>query len=952
MSLHSSPHDRLHRHIADRLQDLDLVPERSADIEAELTAWLLDAAEAEGLALGELDDTALDAWLHRELADGSPLVDQLSRSDARHRRPASSRAVTPRPLPRGASFLTHVLHELRFSLRGLRRRPAFALIAMLTLGLGVGVVAAVFSTVDAVVFKPVDVADADRLMNLYGFTQGGMAEHEPLSRPDLRDIEATLPAVSDVESYAMAMMAVDDGQVRLVIAEQVSDGFFGLLGIRPALGRLIDGEDRGALHAVLSHQTWQQHYGADPGVIGKSLRAGGRTFTVVGVAPERFRGLFQGLAPELWIHLDTGKQIGLDPLQSSGPRAAGLDLYEDRGRRWLWSVARLADGADHQQLQRELSGLTDRLQQDFPDLYEKLRFTAVPTASVRLIPDFDRPLATVGFMALIVAGLVLLIACANLANMLLARAVGRGREFAMRRSLGAGRFDLVRQLSVENLWIALGGGLLGLAIAKLAVFHIQHADLPSPVPLDFGIEIDHRVFFVVLICTLAVCVGLAWVPVAAVARGRLAQALREGAAGSGYGPRRLRSSLVVVQVALSAVLLVGAGLMTRSLAASLSADPGFNPDGVVAATFAPQLQGLERERIREAYRLLDERLEAIPGVEAVSSIDHLPLRFEADIFTLNLEDNVSGAPPRQVEVDTALAEAGYFEVMKIPLLAGRGFAAQDADGAPAVVINQALASEVWPDEPVTLAVGRTLQLEQWDEPATVIGVTRNGAYRSLGETPRPFLYTNASQLFDPMRAVVIRHTGPAQPVFRAVRRLSREIDEDFAVLRLETLKEAYATSAFVSRFGSLLLGILGAVGLTLSAVGLYGILLLRVDERRRALGIRLALGDSRVGVIRRVVLDGLRLVIVGLGAGYLAAALAADAVGSLLYGVGPRDPVTFLAVSAVLLATGLVAGPARVAHPTGGDPASRLSPPAIQLDVVFRLASPHRASRKAQQCCN
>ena len=795
------------------------------------------------------------------------------------------------------------MHELRFSLRQLRRRPAFALIAILTLGLGVGVVAAVFSTVDAVIFKPVNLTDADRLMNIYSVTRGGMTEHEPMAWPDLRDIESMLPSVDAVESYVMAMVSIDDGQVRLAIAEQVTDGFFRTLGLQPRIGRLIDAADRGAPNAVLAHHIWQRDYGGDPEVLGETIRANGQVFTIVGVAPENFRGLFQGLGPELWIHLETGKNLGLDPLQGSGGRTEGLDLYEDRNRRWLWSVARLADGAEPEQLKAELEGLTANLKTAHPVIYEDRRFAAVPTASVRLLPDFDRPLAAVGVMALAVAGLVLLIACANLANMLLARAIGRVREFALRRSMGAGRLDLVRQLSIENLWIALGGGVLGLGIARLAVAEIQQADLPSPVPLDFGIIVDGRVFSVVLVSTMVICIGLGLVPIVAVARGRLAEALREGAAGSGHRPQRLRSALVVAQVALSAILLVGAGLMTRSLAASLSADPGFNAEGVVAATFAPNLQGLDDDRIREVYRQLHERLEALPGVQAVSAIDHLPLRFETEVYTLPW-------PPGQesdrdwVEMDMAIADVGYFELMNIPLLSGRGFEERDRSGPPKVVMNQELASRLWPGES---AIGRTVRFEMWDEPAMVVGVAKTGAYRSLGEAPRPFLYSYAEQYYDPMRVVLIRHAGSPEPVFRAVRRISREIDDRFDVLQLETLEEAYATSAFVARFGSLLLSILGSVGLLLSAVGLYGILALRVSERQRSLGIRLALGDTRFGVVRRVIRDGLRLVLVGLAIGYLAAAAVGNTLQSLLYGVGPRDPITFGLVSVVLLAAALIA---------------------------------------------
>ncbi len=895
---------RLRLRIRAAMAAMDQTPERLAEMEEELTVWLSDAAEAEGLEPAHMDDEQLDTWLKEQVPDWPALVARLAKSGARHQRPTSSRARSPRPLATGSSFFAVALHELRFSLRQLRRRPAFALIAILTLGLGVGVVAAVFSTVDAVIFKPVDLADGDQLMNVYVHSKTGMTQYEPMAWPDIRDIGTTLQGVEQIEAYAMAMVSIDDGQIRLAIAEQVTGGFFQMLGLQPKIGRLIDESDRGASTAVLAHHIWQRDFGSSTDVLGKTIRANGQVFTIVGVAPENFRGLFQGLGPELWLHLETGKNLGLDPLQGSGGRTAGVDLYEDRNRQWLWTVARMADGASQKQLQAELEGLLASLKADHPRQYEERRFTVVPTTSVRLVPDFDRPLFAVGYMALAVAGLVLLIACANLANMLLARAIGRAREFALRQSMGAGFSDLVRQLSIENLWIALGGGVLGLGIARLAVAEIQRADLPSPVPLDFGIVVDSRVFLVVLVSIVVISVGLGLVPILAVAKGRLAAALREGAAGSGHRPQRLRSFLVVSQVALSAILLIGAGLMTRSLAATLSADPGFNPDGVVAATFAPNLQGFERDRIQELYRQLDERLEAVPGVQAVSMIDHLPLRFEIDTYSIPLPSSTLESEQESIETDHAIADVGYFELMDIPLLDGRGFEERDRGELPKVVINEVLASRLWPGES---PVGRTVDPGIWDQPATIIGVAKTGAYRSLGEAPRPFLYSFADQYFDPMQAVLIKHAGSPEPIFRAVRQISRRLDPRFDVLQLETLEQAHATSAFVVRFGSLLLTILGTVGLALSAVGLYGILALRVRERRRSLGIRLALGDTRTGVIRRVIQDGLRLVAVGLIVGYIAAAVLGNALESLLYGIGPRDPITFAVVSVVLLVAAAVA---------------------------------------------
>ncbi|MCG8456424.1 MAG: ABC transporter permease, partial [Holophagales bacterium] len=382
---------------------------RHLDIEEELTDWLLDCLEAEGLDSSELDDATLDAWIAREVPDWRALVDQLARIGPSGKRSSPPAAVAPGALrtdPGRGGARAVVLHELKVGLRQLRRQPAFALASVLTLGLGVGVVAAVFTAVDAVAWKPIPVPAVDRLVNLYSHQPGGFAEHEPMAWPDMRDAAAAISSLEAVEGYAMSMAAIDDGRTRLGVAEMASDRFFEILGLRAAHGRLLGSADAGAPHAVLAHHLWQRDYGGDPGILGRTVRVNGTPFSLVGVAPPGFRGLFQGISPDVWIPLETGKRLGFGPMQSTGGPTPGTDLYDDRARRWLWSVARMSEGASLAALEAELEALEASLAADHPATHAERRFRAVPTSEVRLVPDLDGQLTTIGWLTLGVAGLV------------------------------------------------------------------------------------------------------------------------------------------------------------------------------------------------------------------------------------------------------------------------------------------------------------------------------------------------------------------------------------------------------------------------------------------------------------------------------------------------------------------------------------------------------------------
>ena len=799
-----------------------------------------------------------------------------------------------------------------YALRRLTKSPGFTVLAVLTLAVGIGLNSSVFSIVNAILFRPLPVEAPHELVNLYTEEQAGFVTHAPLAFPDYLDFTRQSRTIAQLAAYTSSGLVLEHGETSEgILGELVSGNLFELLGVSAAVGRTFtEAEDAAGdprFVTVLSHAAWQRRFGADPGVVGRQLRLNGQPFTIIGVADAGFSGMMRGFAPEVWIPIRTSSEIHAGSFSNAGQAQEGVDRLDDRGRRWHFVVGRLAAGASFEQAAAEIGTLGTRLRQEYPDTNEKRSFALLPTEQVRFFPGFDQAIFTGSMVVLGIVALVLLIACANLANLLLARAVARRKEMATRLALGASRGAVVRQLLVESLTLALAGGAAGLLLAAVSNFAIDRISLPLPVDLHLGLALDLRVVaFTLTLATLAaVAFGLA--PAFEASRADLASVLSDENRGSSAGrsKRRLRDALVVAQVALSLVLLICAGLAVRSMGNAHRIDPGFDPRGLVVAGMSPQSQGYTEAQARDFYRRLGERLSARSDVSSVGFAGHLPLTMNISMETAAAEGRDTVPPEEWPILDTASVGAGYLETMAIPIVRGRSFNAWDDENAtPVVVVNETAAARLWPGED---AVGRRLRLDGVDGYFEVVGVARDGKYRTLGEAPRPFFYRAVGQDWKGSQTVVVRTSGDRSRAMAAIRREIRELDADLAVGSLATIEDATASALVLPRAGAALFGLFGVIGLLLAMTGIYGVVSYLVSQRTHEIGIRMAMGARRYDILRLVVRQGLGLTAAGVVLGLAAAFAVTRVLSVMLYGISATDAVTFVAVPSALALVALVA---------------------------------------------
>ncbi len=799
-----------------------------------------------------------------------------------------------------------------YALRKLTKSPGFTFLAVLTLALGIGLNSAVFSVVNAILFRPLPVAAPEELVNVYTEEQAGFITHAPMAFPDYVDFAEGSRSLAGLAAYTSSGLVLEHGeQSEGILAELVSGNYFDLLGVPAAAGRTFaEAEDRPGdprFVAVLSHGAWQRRFGADEGAVGRELRLNGRPFTVIGVADESFSGMMRGIAPEVWIPIRTSSAIHAGSISNSGTPTEGLDRIDDRGRRWHFVVGRLAEGATVEQAAAEVATIGARLRQEYPDSNDKRSFAVLATDEVRFFPGFDRVISAGSFVVLGVVALVLLIACANLANMLLARAVARRKEMATRLALGASRGAVVRQLLAESLTLALAGGGVGLLLAVASNAAIDRVSLPLPVDLHLGLALDLRVvlFTLGLATVAAVAFGLA--PAFEATRTDLVSALTDETRGSsaGRGKRRLRDALVVGQVALSLVLLICAGLAVRSMGNAHRIDPGFDPQGLVVARVSPESQGYTEPQSQEFFRRLGERLSARPEVRSVGFTGHLPLTFNISMIGAAAEGRDTVPPEEWPIVDTASVGPDYLETMGIEVLRGRSFSEwDDAGSARVAVINETAAARLWPGDD---AVGRRLRIEDYDDYLEVVGVARDGKYRTLGEEPRPFLYQAVAQDWKSSQVAVVRIDGDRPQALAAIRGEIRGLDADLAVGQLATIEDATASALVLPRLGAALFGLFGVIGLVLAMTGIYGVVSYLVSQRTHEIGIRMAMGARRLDILRLVVGQGLGLTVAGVALGLAAAFAVTRVLSVMLYGISATDAVTFVAVPLVLTLVALLA---------------------------------------------
>jgi predicted permease len=815
-----------------------------------------------------------------------------------------------------------LLQDLRYAIRTLRKAPGFTAVAALTLAFGIAVNAAMFSILNAVLWRPLPVREPGALAVLFSKNRatGSFGDFSYADYLDFKEAGDVFEGLIAYEPVALSLSR--DGKNERLWGEVVSGNYFDVLGVSPVLGRAFradEDETRGAVPvALVSHSLWMKRFQSDPAFVGKTLRLNGRDFTVVGVTPREFHSVYYvGFRPDIWLPTAM--------YDAAVPTAAGK--LRERGATSLRIMARLKRGVPLEQARARVATIARRIEDASPTTNAGLEAALFPERETRPEPGEDaRSMSLAGGVFLGAVGLVLLIACANVANLLLARATARHREIAVRVAIGASRDRIVRQLLTESLLLAALGGALGTGLAGWATSWLSaNWHLPTDIPfaLDFGLDGRALAFTAAASLVTAVVFGLA--PALQATQPGIASALKtESLTLHGEKRSRLRDLLVVGQVATSCLLLICAGLALKSLGRMRRVDPGFDTRSGLLATVTPSLLGYDEARGQTFYRQLLARVTTLPGVRSASLAHYVPLEFSANGGNVYVEGRETrpGQPPDSVF--WSVVAPRYFETMGTRVLEGREFTAADDAWSPRVgIVNEAFAKRYWPGES---PLGRAVRTNTPEAPPlVVVGVVATAKERTLTEAPEPHLYQPLAQSYPSGATLVVRGEGDARSLLSAIRETVWTLDPEIALSDVKTLEQLVEGRALVfTRFGTSLSGIFGVLALGIAMVGLYGVLSYAVGRRVREIGIRVALGASRGEVLRLVVGQGMRLAAVGMALGIAAAVAVARLLSSLFYGVGRADIAVFAVVVAALAGVAFLASYAPARRATRIDPITTL----------------------------
>jgi predicted permease len=797
--------------------------------------------------------------------------------------------------------MTALPQDLRYALRSLRSRPTFAAVAILTIAIGIGANTTIFSWLRSLVMNPFPgVPDPEHIVAIENTAPDG----EPITTSylDFRDFRDRLHLVSNVTAYRGYVFSIGNApNGERAWGEMVSGAVFDMLGITPEAGRFFSVDERDdAQNAhpviVISHDYWKTHYGMNSSAIGSTIRVNRTPMTIIGVTPEAFHGMHAGLDYSFWVPLTMYGQM----------THTGTWMLEDRNTRNFMLLARLAPGATIDQARSEIQGIARRMAEMDPDSNLGIGATVLPVWESHF--GVQSILLTPVTVLMGIGGVVLLIVCANLANLLLARATSRTQEFSIRLALGAKPGRLVSQLLTETMLMVLTGALGGLLLAQWLGGALGWLLPAVATPAMLAPPLDSRVFAFTAALAVIVTLLAGLTPALHSARTDINNALKQGGRTGTLTAHahRLRGLMVVSEIALAVVALAGASVFLKSFRNARTIDPGFSPGGVALAQFDFSTAGYSAQETDNFCRRLRDRLEQLPGVTSVSYDDSLPLGFHGGNWeTLEVEGYVP-KPNENMKIYRDLVSPGFFDSMKIPLVAGRDFDwHDDSNSLKVMIVNQEFVRRFLPSGN---AIGH--RVHGWGEWFTIVGVAKDSKYHRVTENPQPYFYIPIRQIFRPEYGLAfhVRTSASVNEAIAALRRESAAIDPGLTIFDAEPMTEYIAASLFGAKIAANLLTLLSAIGLLLAAMGLYGVLAYSVAQRTREFGVRAAMGAKPGDILALILREGMRLTLSGTAAGLLLAAICTRIVARQIYGISPLDPMTFAGVGLLLVVVAMTAG--------------------------------------------
>ena len=780
--------------------------------------------------------------------------------------------------------------DVRFGIRMLAKRPAFTLIAAVALALGIGANSAIFTVVNAVLLRPLPYAEAERLVWIWGTNPANNIAEETASPPDYADWKKFSQSFEAMGAFARtSVILTGEGEPERALGGMVTDGFFSVLGAQTKLGRTFTAEEdipNAERVVIISEGLWQRKFGSDPQVIGKAITINGNPTTIVGVLPAEFRNPRpDGAHSEMWM------PFRLDYAQAN------------RRSDFLGVIARLRAGVSIDQAQAEMDQIAASLAEQYP---------ATNAAwGVKVIPLHERFVGNIRLNVLflmVAVGLLLLIACANVANLLLARAATRRKEIAIRAALGARRARVIRQLLTESVMLSIVGGAAGLGLAIWGI-DVLISFSPEDLPRLDAISLDARVVIFTLVVSIVTGILFGLAPAIQSSSTHLSECLKEGGRDSAQsGGHILRNILAAGEIAIALILLIGAGLVARSFAILQKVDPGFSGDEVLTAQIQlPRTRYKENPQMSAFYNQLLERVSALPGIEACALIDAAPMSGNSNVLGFVIEGRPPLPPDQFQDAEAYAASENYFRVLNIPLKRGRVFTSEDRpDGPQAVVINETFARRYFPDED---PLGHRINLDnpQTSPWATIVGVVGDVRHEAMGQEPYPQMYAASAQ--NPPRGATLVMKTEADPssLISAIRSEIRNLDASLPLYNIRPMEQLTRESMARPRFNTFLIALFAALALLLASVGIYGVMSYSVTQRTHEIGVRMALGAASTDITKMIVAHGLKVSLAGVAVGLAASFGLTRLMKSLLYGVSATDPITFTGIAALLTLVAIVA---------------------------------------------